>query len=261
MASIPRFSKKTIDFLTAAGQQTSVDWLKEHKREHEDYVIQPLSALADYLSENLRSVGAARGYRFPSTGFGRLRRPKSKVGPGDPAYRSWVHLRASRPSKSLFDENPGLYCYVSSDRLFAGGGLYDASSRQIKQIRGWLAEDPKELRSLLASKAFARVFPRGLETGKVLKTFPRGYAQDHRRIEWLRLQAYYVTQKFSKKEFYAEGFKDLVLANWTQTLRLNELLAAHFTIDDWRASRRDEGLSESMDQEISPEPELWDERF
>lgn len=257
MAGSPKFSKKTIEFLAAAGAETSPDWLKKHKREHEEYLIAPLSALAEYLADNLRTTKDARGYRFPLRGFGRLRRPKNKVGRGDPAYRNWVHLRAARPSKSLFDENPGLYFYLSHEEVFAGGGLYDASSRQIKQLRAWLAEDPKDLKALFASKAFKQVFPRGFEIEKSLKTFPRSYPQDHKRIAWLKLQAYFVTQKFNKKLLFSEGFKDLVLENWEQSLRLNSLLSDHFTIDDWQASRR----SEAMDDESTAGTDLWDERL
>lgn len=255
------FSKKTLDFLAEAATETSPQWLKQNKRAHEEYLIRPLSALAHHLAEHLRTAEGVRGYRFPLRGFGRLRRPKHKIEPGDPAYRRWVHLRATRPSNSLFDENPSLYFYLSDQKIFAGGGLYDCSSRQIKQLRAWLAEDPKDLKALLKSKAFARIFPRGLETKKSLKTFPRDYPRDHKRIEWLRLQAYFVTQNFTKREFYSESFGDLVLKNWEQTLRLNALLSEHFTIDDWRRSREEDALPESMDEERAPQPVLWDDRL
>lgn len=258
MANSVRFTKKTLEFLATAGAETSPDWLKKHKKEHEEYLVQPLSALAEYLADHLRATKEARGYRFPLRGFGRLRRPKNKVERGEPAYRNWVHLRAARPSKSLFDENPGLYFYLSNEDVFAGGGLYDASSRQIKQLRAWLAEDPRDLKALFASKSFKNVFPRGFETKKSLKTFPRSYPQDHKRIAWLKLQAYFVTLKYNKKLLFSEGFKDLVLENWEQSLRLNALLSEHFTIDDWRPSRSN---ADSVDEEPGLEPELWDERL
>ena len=260
MASHSRFSKKTIDFLTTAGREKSPDWLKSHAKEHEEYLVKPLARLAEHLADNLRLNASARRYKFPLRGFGRLRRPKHKVEPGDAAYRNWAHLRATRPSNSLFDENPGLYFYLSNEEILAGGGLYDASSRQIKQLRAWLAEDPKDLKALFKSKAFGREFPRGFETEKSLKTYPRSYAPDHKRIAWLRLQAYFVTRKYTRTELYSEAFKDLILENWIQTLRLNELLSANFTIDDWQ-TRKSEVLPESMDEEIHVEPELWDERL
>lgn len=243
-----------MDFLATAGRETSPDWLKKHKKEHDELVVQPLGALAQYLYENLRAVKEARGYKFPVRGFGRLRRPKHKVEPGDPAYRNWVHLQASRPSKSIFDDNPGLYFYLSGEEVFAGGGLYDASSHQIRQLRGWLAEDPKELNNLFKSKRFKTLFPQGFEKKKSLKTYPRFYPQDHKRIDWLRLQAFYVTQRFTKKEFASAGFPDMVLENWLQTLRLNELFYAHLTEREWKRPANEEEVLESA-------PDFWDERL
>ncbi len=253
---------KTIDFLAAAGAEPSPDWLKKHKKEHEEYLVQPLTALAEHLNAKLGRTKETVGYRFPVRGFGRLRRPKHKVQRGEAAYRNWVHLKASRPSGSLFDENPGLYFYLSNEEVFAGGGLYDASSRQVKELRAWLAESPRELTSLFQSKPFKNVFPRGFETKKSLKTFPRFYPQDHKRIDWLRLQAFYVTQKFTRKQFLSAEFKDLVTENWRQTLRLNALLFAHITADPWKPSRPVEELPESMDEDIVERPtDLWDERL
>ena len=252
-----KFTKKTLEFLATAGAQTSPRWLDKHKKEHEEYVVRPLSALAHHLAENMRYTKEAWQYRFPVRGFGRLRRPKHKIKRGQAAYRNWVHLRGVRPSKSLFDENPGLYFYLSDKEVFAGGGLYDATSRQVKQIRAWLAEDPKDLKLLFASKTFKRIFPSGFENKKILKTYPRFYPQDHKRIEWLRLQAFYVTQSFTKKEFYSESFKDLVLENWQQTLKFNELLSAHFVIDEYRPSSK----AAFDDEDSPPQAELWDERL
>ncbi len=138
-----RFTKKTIDFLREAGRQTNPDWLKKHKRDHEEHLIEPLRELAILLATELRKE--ATGYRFTRTGFGRLKRPSHKVGRGESAFRDWVHLKGTRPSRSIFDENPGLYFYLSPDRILSGGGFYEPSSRQIKKIRAWLADNPKDL--------------------------------------------------------------------------------------------------------------------
>jgi hypothetical protein len=104
-----RFSKKTIDFLIKAHEQKSMTWLDKHKAEHEDLLIHPVRELALSLAVSLERKPEARGYKFPRRGFGRLRCPQRWVTRGQPAYRDWIHIQASRPSKSIFDDNPGLY--------------------------------------------------------------------------------------------------------------------------------------------------------
>lgn len=250
------FTKKTTDFLKQAASQTDPKWLDRHKKEHEAYVQEPLRELAFYLARKLERE--ARGTKFPRRGFGRLRRPKHKVAPGRPAYRDWVHLQASRPSKSLFDMNPGFYFYLSAKECFSGAGLYEPSSRQIKQIRQWIDTDPAPLVRLLKQKSFARVFPGGLETDKILKTFPRSYPPEHKHIEWLRLQAYYVTASFSRKELYSAEFKDLVLETWKQGLKLNAVLED--ALSDWNHVAP-EDANEDLASTEDDSADLWDDRL
>ncbi len=252
------FTKKTTDFLKTAGAQTNPKWLDQHKQEHKAFVQEPLRELAFYLAQNLGRE--ARGYKFPLRGFGRLRKPERKVHPGQPAFRNWVKLQASRPSKSIFDMNPGFYFFLSAKDCFSGAGLYEPSSRQIKQLRQWIDNDPSTLVKLLKQKQFARVFGDGLETDKILKTFPRAYSPDHKHIAWLRLQAYYVNATFTRKELYSSEFKDLVLESWRQGLRLNDLLEAALaeSIEVAPEDARDDLAGEESFEETG---DLWDDRL
>ena len=260
-----KFSKKTIDFLITAHKQTSMTWLDKHKAEHEELVIEPVRELALYLNASLERKPQARGYKFAKRGFGRLRRPKHRVTAGEPAYRDWIHIQASRPSKSIFDDNPGLYFYMSPESTFLGGGLYNASSRQIKQMRAWIATDAKPLDKILKSKAFMAEFPDGLEMDKILKTFPRDYPQTHKRIDWLRLQAYYVTRQISRRELYSSELRDLVLENWKQTLKFNEVLydalADQSLMIAPSQARADAPDEESDDDSKGSPTDLWDDRL
>ena len=263
-APSPRFSKKTIDFLTASGKATSNEWLENHSVEHKTYLVEPLRAVAEKLTRALSSSPDARGYRLPRTGFGRLRRPTHKVGRGEPAYRNYVRLQSARPSHSMFDDNPGLYLFVSPEAIFAGGGLYEPSSRQVKKIRAWIDEDPSELDRLFKSKTFKSEFPGGFQTGRMLKTFPRFYPQNHKRIEWLKLQGYYVKRDFTKKEFYSEDFADLVLEAWRQTLRLNTVLYTALASDAEPPAGFEKTKSTREDSDHDTDEnssELWDDRL
>lgn len=266
VVQLPRILKPTIAFLKKSGDQSSSDWLALHKKEHQTLLVEPLKNLALFLADETSRNPLARGYKFPRRGFGRLRRPSHKVLPGQPAYRDFVHLQASKPSRSIFDMNPGLYFYMSPTRVFAGGGLYEPSSRQIKTLRAWLAENPPELKAILKSKKFKDIFPRGLERDKILKTYPRAYTPDHPRIQDLRLQAYYVTREFTKKDLYSPDFAKTLLETWAQALRLNDLLFT--TIEEYDsgllapiAPASDDGPTSDNDEDVAVEQDLWDDRL
>jgi uncharacterized protein (DUF2461 family) len=253
------FTKKTTDFLKLAGAQTNPKWLDSHKKEHLEYVQEPLRELAIYLGSKLKTE--ARGYKFPVRGFGRLRKPQHKIVRGQPAFRDWVKLQAARPSKSLFDTNPGFYFFVSAKECFTGAGHYEPSSRQIKQIRQWIDNDPSSLVKLLKHKHFAGIFPDGLETEKILKTFPRNYAVDHKHIEWLRLQAYYVNATFARKALYSSEFKDLVLESWRQGLRLNNVIED--ALSEWNHVAPEDAPEDLASDAALDETsgDLWDDRL
>lgn len=262
------FSKSTIDFLQTAGNQKSESWLDKKKDQHEEVLVEPLKDLALFLGSKLSGGVETRGYKFPKRGFGRLRRPSHKIEPGQPAYRDWVHLSASRPSTSRFDDNPGLYFYASPERIFSGGGLYAPSSRQIKKLRAVFANDISEFEDLFKDRAFKKEFPRGFESDKKLKTFPRDYPNDHENIEWLRLQAFYVKRDYTKKEFYSKNFRDLVLENWRQCLRVNELLEQALAVDLWdlgagrgRSAEADDESPIEIDEPEDTTTDLWDDRL
>lgn len=244
-----------------ASEEESVDWLDENADEHNELLIEPLKNLAFHLTSELAGLKEARGYKFPRRGFGRLRRPMHKIQPGQPAYRGWVHIHASRPSKSRFDDNPGLYFYLSHDRVFAGGGIYEPSSRQIKQLRMWIADDPSELDDLFKDRRFKKVFPNGFETDKAVKTFPRLYPHDHERIAWLKLQAYYIKRSFSKKELYSSEFPELVTEVWRETLRFNEIIYDALNTDIWQPLQTQPMEEIENEEEPISRQDLWDDRL
>ena len=78
----------------------------------------------------------------------------------------------------------GLYASISADGLIAGSGYYVMARDQLERYREAVADDPhgREL-----AKRVAKAEKAGLELwGQSLATTPRGYPQDHARIELLR---------------------------------------------------------------------------
>jgi uncharacterized protein (TIGR02453 family) len=77
------------------------------------------------------------------------------------------------------------YVSFSADGLFAGSGLYMPGPDQLRRFRA--AVDDRKSGSELESMV-ARIRKEGYAVGahEVLKTAPKGYAKDHRRVELLR---------------------------------------------------------------------------
>jgi uncharacterized protein (DUF2461 family) len=98
------------------------------------------------------------------------------------------------------------------------------SSKQLRAIREAIANDASAFDALFASKEFKSVFPGGFSDEKKATRPPRGFDPNHPRIEWLKLQAYFVWRGYSRKEWTSKTFPDLVARDCKQILRLNTLL-------------------------------------
>jgi hypothetical protein len=143
-------------------------------------------------------------------------------------YRSWISYSAARPRKSRFEHNPNLFFLINSedddDPVLTAGGLYMPSSIQTRKLRAAIAHNASAFERLFASKEFAEFFPGGFAREKSSSRVPRGYEANHPKIDWIKLQAFFVWRPYSKREFTSKNFPALVTRHWKQILRLNRLL-------------------------------------
>lgn len=222
----PRFSKKSLQFLLKAPRQKRPDWLERNQAEFVETIQAPLQHLARFLKTELASV--ASDYHFPLKGIPRLKRSANRAKEYGSLFRDYVSYSASRPSASRFDKNPNLFFMIypedKDDSVLIAGGLYMASSRQVKAIREAIANDASAFDRLFASKEFKKRFPDGFSDERKSSRVPRGFDASHPRIEWLKLQAFFVWKSYTLKEFSSEGFPRIVADDFRQVLRLNELL-------------------------------------
>jgi len=224
----PRFSSRTIPFLKKAGRQKRQDWLDKNQAEYDEVLREPLKSLARDLHAELSTL--ASDYHFPLKGIGRLRRPAGRVNDyGGGIYKSWMAYSASRPKESRFESHPNLFFMINSedgegDEVLVAGGLYMASSRQVRAIREAIAKDGSAFDDLFATKEFKKCFPDGFSDEYKSTRPPRGFDPEHPRMDWLKLQSFFVWRSYKKKEFTSADFSSLVARDWKQVLRLNRLL-------------------------------------
>jgi uncharacterized protein (TIGR02453 family) len=225
--SRPGFTAGTLPFVARAGRAKKAEWLEKNREEYLREVVGPLTAIASHLKKTLGA--AANGYHFPMRCLGRLKRSaRGALEYGQP-LRDYLHYTARRPSKSRFDKNPSLFLFVDpndgeGDEVLLAGGLYMPSSRQLKSIRQALENDAGAFERLFKDKAFAASFPGGFSEERKAKRPPRGFDANHPKIEWLKLQGYFVWRSYRKKEYVSPKFADVLARDARQILRLNELL-------------------------------------
>jgi uncharacterized protein (TIGR02453 family) len=166
----------------------------EHKADYEQYVREPLQALADAL--------------HPDFGPGKLYRP----------YRDMRFSKDKTPYKDhqgcYFPAENGLgwYLQVSSKGLMVAGGWYSSTGIQVKRYREHLLEfGAPELRAALKGLPKAG-FTIG---GERLKTRPRGVPEDHADVDLLRHRTLHATRQWEPEP-------------WMETRRLQSTVSRSF---------------------------------
>lgn len=244
-----RFSRDAIQFLKRAGKARSVTWLDRNRADYERLVRGPIQGLAQHLKRELGPVSP--GYHFPQKGLARMRGREL-------LFKSWMAYSASRPTSSRFDSNPNLYFMIDAndaeDPVLVAGGLYVPASWQLRTIRHAIAEDPAVARAfdaLFADPEFAARFKGGFSRDRTATRPPRGFDPAHPRMEWLKLQAFFVWRPYSMREFESPRFAEIVAADWKQIRRMNVLLEAILIGGAVRPSHRNEatplGLSRTLE--------------
>lgn len=140
---------------------TKAYWL-DHKTVYEQKVKGPMEEL---LAELAGEFGAGKVFR---------------------PYRDVRFSNDKTPYKlNCAAHLPGGYVSFSADGLFCGSGLYMPSPEQLQRFRAAVDADKSgsELEAIVTGLRKA-----GYEIGAhdVLKTVPKGYPKDHRRLDLLR---------------------------------------------------------------------------
>ena len=224
---IRKFSTKTIPFLKKAGQQTSSDWLDENQNEYETLLRLPFIDLAEGLKEAL--LPFAPDYHFPTKGIGRIKRAASKVIDGEPHYKDWLSLSASKPSGSRFEHNPHLFFGILPNEpayqgVIVAGGLFMPSGPQLKKVRNGIAADSEPFHRLFCDRDFKARFKTGFIMTKSAARVPRGFDADHPDLDWIKLKNFLVQKKIPLTEFTSLELVDHIVKDFKQLLRLNRLL-------------------------------------
>jgi uncharacterized protein (TIGR02453 family) len=153
---------EVVEFFDELEMENTKSYWTAHKEFYEVSVLSPMQKLLADLA--------------PEFGEGRVFRP----------YRDTRFSHDKSPYKTtIAAHNDAGYISLSADALGVGSGLYMPSSTQLARFRAAIADEKRgeELLSLVEELPRKHIQVSAHET---LKSAPRGYANDHPRIDLLR---------------------------------------------------------------------------
>ncbi len=155
-----------VAFYSELEHDNSREWWARNKDRYEEHVREPVQALTDALAEEFGEAKLFRPHRDV-----RFSTDKSP-------------LKTEQGAVVQGIEGMGYYVRINAEGLMAGGGSMHHATDQVTRMRAAVDDDRTgdELAELVDT-LHRKHFQTG---GEVLKTRPRGVAEDHPRLELMR---------------------------------------------------------------------------
>ncbi|GAA3676766.1 DUF2461 domain-containing protein [Nonomuraea antimicrobica] len=202
------FPDEAFLFYEGLEADNSKTYFARHKHLYEDCVRAPMVALTDELAGEFGGAQLFRPYRDV-----RFSKDKSPYKTHQGAFADLM-------------PGIGLYVELSAAGLFTAGGVYTTAADQVARYRAAVDSDlsGKPLESITES-----LVAEGYELlGERLKTRPRGFEEDHPRIELLRHKSLYAGLQFEPEPWVHTGeARERVERAWRSFGPLVEWLGAH----------------------------------
>jgi len=194
MTEFNGFPRDFFAFFKALKKNNNRDWFNANKARYQASVVEPmgeyissvaplLEAISPYYNADPRPHGGSMFRIYRDTRFSNDKTPYKTH-----AACHFRH-RAGRDAHA-----PGFYLHIETDGISIGGGIWRPPSKQLGQIRNFIADNPAAWEKLAQSTEIKDL---GGVQGDSLKRPPRGFTADARHIEDLKRKSFYVMTGFS----------------------------------------------------------------
>jgi uncharacterized protein (TIGR02453 family) len=162
-----------LDFLRELEANNDREWFRANRSRYDESLVAPARELADQLTH---------------LGEPRLFRPYNNL-----RYRPGPPLKEHIAVAIGYGTGGAYYFELSLDGLFVGAGLHHPAADQLERFR---AAVDNERQAQALDSAVDAAGAGGLSlTAPALKRAPRGYPNDHPRVDYLRLKSITVSHR------------------------------------------------------------------
>jgi uncharacterized protein (TIGR02453 family) len=205
------FETNALRFLSQLKKNNNKPWFEANRADYEGHVREPMRALIEEMNGRFAKFapeirGDSKRSMFRINRDIRFSNDKS---PYKTHAACWFnHKSASHKVGGEANEgSAGFYFHLEPGRSFVGGGLWMPPRPSLDKLRDAIAEDHAGFARMVAS---LKIFG-GLDTERMLKRMPRGYAEDHPAGKWLKYQSF-VTGRAVKNTDVTSGKLPALLA-------------------------------------------------
>lgn len=208
---------KLFDFLRELQKNNSKEWMDAHRKtyhEVRDFYI-------DWLNKMDIKLAALDPDYHPTTGKKAINRINNNLlyHPNKPIYKD--HFGAGL---DVAPNHGDFYIHLGTSESFIAGGFYKPKNELLSSIRDAIDYNGEEFLAILNKPTFKKMFGDLIDDGDSLKTAPKGFTQDHKHIELLRMKSFAVQYNLTQKIVVNDNFEELVVEIYNEMLPFRNYL-------------------------------------
>ena len=212
--------KTIFTFLKGLAKNNNREWFEKNKGQYLESKEQFEKFVAALLQETIKFQPELKGLDPKKLTF-RIYRDVRFSKDKSP-YKTNMGATFSPGAKTM--NRPGYYMHIEpGNKSFVAGGLYMAEPADVNRVRQEIDYNGKKLEAIFKSTAFKKYY-NGFDVFDQLKKAPKGYAPDHKYVEWLKLKSFIVTHYFKDTEVLHKDFLKNVASAFKTMKPFNDFL-------------------------------------
>lgn len=188
-------AKETLDFLKKLGRNNNRDWFQANKKAF-DAAQDNMTAFTGYLIGEVGKFDDAVAAIDPKSCIFRIYRDVRFSKDKSP-YKTNLGVYISPGGRKSMQ--PGYYFHVQPGQSFIAAGKHIPDGPETLKIRNAIASNTGEFLKIADKKSFKDQF--GEMRGDRLKSAPKGFDQDHKAVEYLRLKEFMAFRELHDNKF------------------------------------------------------------
>ena len=210
-----------LKFLKDLAKNNNREWFEKNKPKYLLVKDGFDGVVAELLNELIKFDGSLHGLNpkkltfriYRDVRFSKDKRP----------YKSNMGASFSPAGKGM--GKPGYYLHIEpGNKSFVAGGLYMPDPENLVKIRQEIDYSGNALAKIMNEKKFKKDFKKFWDEDK-LKRAPKGYAEDHAYIEWIKLKSFITTHSLSDTEVKDKKFMKQIVGLCKSLKPLNDFLS------------------------------------
>ena len=192
----------TLRFLNQLKKNNNKPWFDEHRKEYET-AKSDFYSLTEQLIKTIAVFDAPIGHLSAKECLFRINRDV-RFSKNKSPYKSNMAAYFNKAGKK--GSGAGYYLHIEPGKSFAAGGIWMPEPAILANIRQEIDYSFDEWKKIIGNADFKKTCTDGVKSSESLIRPPKGYDENNRAIEFLKMKSFIVSKPFADKDILNKGF-------------------------------------------------------